>query len=72
MVQTTVEGDLIITDNTSDKFSSEENRKTTLETYKNIEEALDLDKDHAISSLIVYNDNKEDSRVLLTRNRVIN
>lgn len=72
MVQTTIEGDLIITDNTSDKFSSEENRKTTLETYKNIEEALDLDKDHAISSLIVYNDNKEDSRVLLTRNRVIN
>lgn len=72
MVQTTVEGNLIITDNTSDKFSSEENRKITLETYKNIEKALDLDKDPAISSLIVYNDNKEDSRVLLTRNRVIN
>lgn len=85
MVQTTVEGDLIITDikyeidkvivitdNTRDNFSSEENRKITLETYKNIEEVLDLDKDHAISSLIVYNDNKEDNRVLLTRNRMIN
>lgn len=72
MVQTTVEGNLIITDNTRDKFSSEENRKVTLEIYKNIEEALDLDKDPAFSSLIVYNDNKEDSRVLLTRNRVIN
>ena len=85
MVQTTVEGDLIITDikyeidkvivitdNTRDKFSSEENRKITLETYKNIEEVLDLDKDPAISSLIVYNDNKEDNRVLLTRNRMIN
>ncbi len=85
LVQTTVEGDLIITDikyeidkvivitdNTRDKFSSEENRKITLETYKNIEEVLDLDKDPVISSLIVYNDNKEDSRVLLTRNRVIN
>ena len=85
MIQTTVEGDLIITDikyeidkvivitdNTRDKFSSEENRKITLETYKNIEEVLDLDKDPAISSLIVYNDNKEDNRVLLTRNRMIN
>ena len=85
LVQTTVEGDLIITDikyeidkvivitdNTRDKFSSEENRKITLETYKNIEEVLDLDKDPAISSLIVYNDNKEDNRVLLTRNRMIN
>ena len=72
MLQTTVEGNLIITDNTRDKFSSEENRKITLETYKNIEEVLDLDKDHAISSLIVYNDNKEDNRVLLTRNRIIN
>ena len=85
LVQTTVEGDLIITDikyeidkvivitdNTRDKFSSEENRKITLETYKNIEEVLDLDKDPAISSLIVYNDNKEDNRVLLTRNRIIN
>ena len=47
MVQTTVEGNLIITDNTRDKFSSEENRKVTLEIYKNIEEALDLDKDPA-------------------------
>lgn len=85
MAQTTVEGDLIITDikyeidkvivttdNTRDKFSSEEDRKITIETYKNIEEVLDLDKDPAISSLIVYNDNKEDSRVLLTRNRIIN
>lgn len=85
MTQTTVEGDLIITDikyeidkvivttdNTRDKFSSEEDRKITIETYKNIEEVLDLDKDPAISSLIVYNDNKEDSRVLLTRNRIIN
>lgn len=85
LVQTTVEGDLIITDikyeidkvivitdNTRDKFSSEENRKITFETYKNIEEVLDLDKDPAISSLIVYNDNKEDNRVLLTRNRMIN
>lgn len=85
MAQTTVEGDLIITDikyeidkvivitdNTRDKFSSEEDRKITIETYKNIEEVLDLDKDPAISSLIVYNDNKEDSRVLLTRNMIIN
>ena len=85
MAQTTVEGDLIITDikyeidkvivitdNTRDKFSSEEDRKITIETYKNIEEVLDLDKDPAISSLIVYNDNKEDSRVLLTRNKIIN
>ena len=85
MTQTTVEGDLIITDikyeidkvivitdNTRDKFSSEKDRKITIETYKNIEEVLDLDKDPAISSLIVYNDNKEDSRVLLTRNRIIN
>ncbi len=85
LIQTTVEGDLIITDikyeidkvivitdNTRDKFSSEENRKITIETYKNIEEALDLDKDPAISNLIVYNDNKEDSRVLLTRNMIIN
>ena len=85
MAQTTVEGDLIITDikyeidkvivitdNTKDKFSSEEDRKITIETYKNIEEVLDLDKDPAISSLIVYNDNKEDSRVLLTQNRTIN
>lgn len=85
MAQTTVEGDLIITDikyeidkvivttdNTRDKFSSEEDRKITIETYKNIEEVLDLDKDPAISSLIVYNDNKEDSRVLLTQNRTIN
>lgn len=85
LVQTTVEGDLIITDikyeidkvivitdNTRDKFSSEENRKITIETYKNIEEVLDLDKDPAISNLIVYNDNKEDSRVLLTRNMIIN
>ncbi|MCI5967644.1 MAG: DUF4362 domain-containing protein [Tenericutes bacterium] len=85
MAQTTVEGDLIITDikyeidkvivttdNTRDKFSSEEDRKITIETYKNIEEVLDLDKDPVISSLIVYNDNKEDSRVLLTRNRIIN
>lgn len=71
MAQTTVEGDLIITDikneidkvivitdNTRDKFSSEEDRKITIETYKNIEEVLDLDKDPAISNLIVYNDNK--------------
>ena len=85
LIQTTVEGDLIITDikyeidkvivitdNTRDKFSSEEDRKITIETYKNIEEVLDLDKDPAISSLIVYNDNKEDSRVLLTQNRTIN
>lgn len=85
MAQTTVEGDLIITDikyeidkvivttdNTRDKFSSEEDRKITIETYKNIEEVLDLDKDPAISSLIVYNDNKEDSRILLTRNMIIN
>lgn len=85
LIQTTVEGDLIITDikyeidrvivitdNTRDKFSSEEDRKITIETYKNIEEVLDLDKDPAISSLIVYNDNKEDSRVLLTRNMIIN
>lgn len=85
MAQTTVEGDLIITDikyeidkvivitdNTRDKFSSEEDRKITIETYKNIEEVLDLDKDPAISNLIVYNDNKEDSRVLLTRNMIIN
>lgn len=85
MAQTTVEGDLIITDikyeidkvivitdNTRDKFSSEEDRKITIETYKNIEEVLDLDKDPAISSLIVYNDNKEDSRVLLIQNRTIN
>ena len=85
MVQTTVEGDLIITDikyeidkvivitdNTRDKFSSEEDRKITIETYKNIEEVLDLDKDPAISSLIVYNDNKEDSKVLLTRNMIMN
>lgn len=85
MAQTTVEGDLIITDikyeidkvivitdNTRDKFSSEEDRKITIETYKKIEEVLDLDKDHAISNLIVYNDNKEDSRVLLTRNMIIN
>lgn len=85
MAQTTVEGDLIITDikneidkviiitdNTRDKFSSEEDRKITIETYKNIEEILDLAKDPAISSLIVYNDNKEDSKVLLTRNRTIN
>ena len=43
-----------------------------METYKNIEEVLDSDKDPAISSLIVYNDNKEDSRVLLTRNRILN
>lgn len=85
LAQTTVEGDLIITDikyeidkvivitdNTRDKFSSKEDRKITIETYKNIEEVLDLDKDPAISSLIVYNDNKEDSRVLLTQNRTIN
>lgn len=85
LAQTTVEGDLIITDikyeidkvivitdNTRDKFSSEKDRKITIETYKNIEEVLDLDKDPAISSLIVYNDNKEDSRVLLTRNKIIN
>ena len=85
LIQTTVEGDLIITDikyeidrvivitdNTRDKFSSEEDRKITIETYKNIEEVLDLDKEPAISSLIVYNDNKEDSKVLLTRNRTIN
>lgn len=85
LIQTTVEGDLIITDikyeidkvivitdNTRDKFSSKEDRKITIETYKNIEEVLDLDKDPAISSLIVYNDNKEDSRVLLTQNRTIN
>ncbi len=85
LAQTTVEGDLIITDikyeidkvivitdNTRDKFSSKEDRKITIETYKNIEEVLDLDKDPAISSLIVYNDNKEDSRVLLTRNMIIN
>ena len=85
LIQTTVEGDLIITDikyeidrvivitdNTRDKFLSEEDRKITIETYKNIEEVLALDKDPAISSLIVYNDNKEDSRVLLTRNRILN
>lgn len=85
LIQTTVEGDLIITDikydidkvivitdNTRDKYSSEEDRKITIETYKNIEEVLDLDKDPAVSSLIVYNDNKEDSKVLLTRIRVIN
>ena len=85
LIQTTVEGDLIITDikydidkvivitdNTRDKYSSEEDRKITIETYKNIDEVLDLDKDPAVSSLIVYNDNKEDSRVLLTRIRVIN
>lgn len=85
LIQTTVEGNLIITDikydidkvivitdNTRDKYSSEEDRKITIETYKNIEEVLDLDKDPAVSSLIVYNDNKEDSRVLLTRIRVIN
>lgn len=85
LAQTTVEGDLIITDikyeidkvivitdNTRDKFSSEKDRKITIETYKNIEEVLDLDKDPAISRLIVYNDNKEDSRVLLTRNKIIN
>ena len=63
---------IVITDNTRDKFSSEEDRKITIETYKNIEEVLDLDKDPAISSLIVYNDNKEDSKVLLTRNMIMN
>lgn len=84
LVETTIEGDLIITDikydnnkvliitdNTRDEFSSEENRKITIEEYKHIEEVFDFDKDPAVSSVIVYNDNKDESRVLLKHNRII-
>lgn len=84
LVETTIEGNLIITDikydkgkvliitdNTRDEFSSEKDRKITIEEYKHIEEIFDFDKDPVVSSLIVYNDNKDESRVLLKRNNRI-
>lgn len=84
LVETTIEGDLIITDikydkgkvliitdNTRDEFSSEKDRKITIEEYKHIEEIFDFDKDPVVSSLIVYNDNKDENRILLQRTRII-
>lgn len=84
LVETTIEGDLIITDikygndkvivitdNTRDEFSSKEDRKIVIDEYKHIEEVFDFSKDPVVSSLIVYNDNKDNSRVLLTENRLI-
>lgn len=84
LIKTTYEGDLIITDikynedkvvvitdNTRDEFSNENSRKITIEEYKHIEEILISSNDKTVSSLIVYNDNKDDNRVLFQRNRLI-
>lgn len=85
LVETTIEGDLIITDikydgnkvliitdNTRDEFYEDSSKKISIDEYMHIEEIFNFDKDSVVSSLIVYNNNKDESRVLLKRNRIIN
>lgn len=80
IVQPTVEGDIIITDikyendkvvvitdNTRDRYSGEEDRKITIEAYEHIEERIEILETGGIRQLIVYNDkSKDDYRVILS------
>ena len=85
IVQPTVEGDIIITDiiyendkvvvitdNTRDRYSGEEDRKITIEEYEHIEERNEILEMGGIRQLIVYNDKSKDNyRVILILNAFI-
>lgn len=80
IIQSTVEGDtiitdiiyendkvVVITDNTRDRYSGEEDRKITIEKYEHIEERNEILETGGIRQLIVYNDKSKDNyRVILS------
>lgn len=84
VIQTTIEGDIIIidikydekedkvtiiTDNTRDEFSAKENRKITIEEYEHIEEKNEMLETGGVRKLIVYNGElKDDYQVILEYN----